>query len=68
LEDPLTPPHVLRVSAADKLHNARSILADHRAVGNRLWSRFNEGADAQLSYYTRLANILTRRLPGPLTD
>jgi (p)ppGpp synthase/HD superfamily hydrolase len=68
LEDPQTPPHVLRVSAADKLHNARSILADYRAVGDQLWSRFNQGADAQLWYYTRLVAILSRRLPGPLTD
>lgn len=31
------------VSAADKLHNARSVLADLRVLGDRLWSRFNGG-------------------------
>jgi GTP pyrophosphokinase len=31
---------VLRVSVADKVHNARAILQDYRAVGEELWSRF----------------------------
>lgn len=68
LEDPATPVEVLRVSAADKLHNARSILADLRSVGDATWDRFNEGVDGQLWYYGRLTEILGRRLPGRLTD
>lgn len=28
------------VSVADKLHNARAILRDHRSIGESLWSRF----------------------------
>ena len=32
---------VLRVSLADKLHNARSILVDLRADGEDVWKRFN---------------------------
>jgi (p)ppGpp synthase/HD superfamily hydrolase len=35
------PESVRLVSAADKLHNARSILADLRSVGDELWQRFN---------------------------
>ena len=31
----------LRVSLADKLHNARAILRDHRAMGEAIWGRFN---------------------------
>jgi GTP pyrophosphokinase len=31
------------VSAADKLHNARSILADLRSLGEELWDRFTGG-------------------------
>jgi (p)ppGpp synthase/HD superfamily hydrolase len=31
------PPAVLRVSAADKLYNARAIVADYRALGEGLW-------------------------------
>ncbi len=37
------PDPVRLVSAADKLHNARSILADLRAVGDELWDRFTGG-------------------------
>src|SRR5436305_7390897 len=34
------PPSVRLVSGADKLHNARSILADYRVSGDALWQRF----------------------------
>jgi (p)ppGpp synthase/HD superfamily hydrolase len=37
------PESVRLVSAADKLHNARSILADLRSSGDELWQRFNGG-------------------------
>ena len=52
------------VSAADKLHNARAILADHRVVGDELWKRFNPdaGRPGTLWYYRRLAEILTVEL------
>lgn len=36
------PVDVLRVSAADKLHNLRAMTADFRSVGPELWERFNE--------------------------
>ena len=36
---------VLLVSAADKLHNARVILADLREHGDELWKRFNVSED-----------------------
>lgn len=36
------PIDVLRVSAADKLQNLRSMIADHRAQGSALWERFNQ--------------------------
>jgi (p)ppGpp synthase/HD superfamily hydrolase len=62
------PPDVLRVSAADKLHNARAILTDYRRHGDALWKRFNaEGAD-QLWYYRSLVNTFRQMRPGPLTD
>jgi (p)ppGpp synthase/HD superfamily hydrolase len=67
LDDPTTPTGVLRVSAADKLHNARSMLADYREVGDELWARFNAGVDDQLWNYGCLADIFGRRFPGPLT-
>ena len=42
------PGSVRLVSAADKLHNARSILADLRALGDALWGRFTGGKDGTL--------------------
>jgi GTP pyrophosphokinase len=45
---------VLLVSAADKLHNARSMVADHRRVGAALWSRFNATRAETLGNYRAL--------------
>lgn len=58
------PPDVALVSAADKLHNARAILADYRAIGDDLWKRFNDdaGRPGSLWYYSRLSETLTERL------
>jgi len=55
----------LRVSNADKLHNARAILADYKRIGDRLWERFStkSGAD-QLWYYGELASIFRQRRPS----
>jgi hypothetical protein len=64
----LAAPDVLLVSAADKLHNARSILADLREHGEELWARFNRGAQQQLWYYGALRDMFARRLPGRLAD
>ena len=36
-------PEVCLVTCADKLHNARSILAEHRVIGDQVWKRFREG-------------------------
>ena len=61
-------PDVLLVSAADKLHNARSILSDLREHGDEVWARFNRGAPEQLWYYGSLRDVFLRRLPGRLSD
>lgn len=44
------------VSAADKLHNARSILRDLRAEGEAAWRRFSAGKEDQLWYYRALVD------------
>ncbi|HEY7703290.1 MAG TPA: HD domain-containing protein [Acidimicrobiia bacterium] len=44
------------VANADKLHNARSILADYRRLGEGLWTRFNPESN-QLWYYRTLADL-----------
>jgi (p)ppGpp synthase/HD superfamily hydrolase len=45
------------VSAADKLANARSVLADLRVLGDELWSRFKGGKDGTLWYYRSLVSV-----------
>ena len=51
----ITDGAVLRLSFADKVHNARSIVRLYRAEGLALWERFtNTTAGDQLSYYREL--------------
>jgi hypothetical protein len=67
LNDPRTSEGALRVSAADKVHNARCILADYRAIGDELWTRFNPDAqsgETQLWYYEHLIEAFEARRPN----
>ena len=54
---------ILRVSLADKLHNARSIAIDRITVGEEVWDRFNGKKAGSLWYYEELAGIYAQRLP-----
>lgn len=54
-------PAALRVSLADKLHNARSILTDYRTHGDAVWARFKQGQGiATRIYYRELALAFER--------
>lgn len=68
LLDPSCPDAALLVAAADKLHNARSLLRDHRQLGDALWDRFNGGRDDQEWYYRSLVDAFRRRRPGFLAN
>lgn len=57
------PAAVLRVSLADKLHNARSILVDFGELGEHVWERFNAGRAEQAWYYGRLLAVFEGRTP-----
>jgi GTP pyrophosphokinase len=61
------PPEVVRVSLADKVHNARSVLFDYRLMGEDLWARFNPDAD-QAWYYRSLVDVFRRVSRSPLVD
>ena len=72
---PEKSPAALRVSLADKLHNARSILLDYRTHGDALWSRFRQGQGiATRIYYRELAAAFERergrlgQQAGPYAD
>jgi (p)ppGpp synthase/HD superfamily hydrolase len=54
-------PEIWRVSLADKLHNARSILADLRTNGPSTWDRFRGGKDGTLWYYHTLLDVFLQR-------
>ena len=54
------------VSAADKLNNVRSILADYREVGESIWVRFNGGREGTLWYYRSLLEEFLQREPNRL--
>lgn len=54
-------PAALRVSLADKIHNARSILTDYRTLGDAIWARFGQGLGlATRVYYRELAVAFER--------
>ena len=55
-------PDIRATSCADKLHNARSMAADYREIGESLWDRFNAGRDDQEWYYRGLVAGLCGRL------
>jgi GTP pyrophosphokinase len=59
------PPAVLLVSASDKLHNARSILADYRQVGEALWDRFTGSRAGTLWYYRALVTAYRQTAAPP---
>ena len=61
-----TPASVRLVSAADKLHNARSVLSDYRAVGEDLWSRFTGGREGTLWYYRAVVDTLAAEHDDPI--
>ncbi|HSY62979.1 MAG TPA: HD domain-containing protein [Terriglobales bacterium] len=56
------------VSAADKLHNARSILADYREIGESVWRRFQGKHDGTLCYYRSLVDEFRKRDTNPLIN
>ena len=61
---------VLRVSLADKVHNARAILRDLRKpdIGEQIWGRFSQPKDRTLWYYRSLADAFRKLRPGQLSN
>jgi (p)ppGpp synthase/HD superfamily hydrolase len=62
------PASVRLVSAADKLHNARCILADYREEGEKVWQRFNAPRDKILWYYRSLVEVYREAGSSPLVE
>ena len=62
------PASVRLVCAADKLHNARSILSDYRNLGEGLWQQFKGRKEGTLWYYRALVDALDSSGRTPLVD
>jgi (p)ppGpp synthase/HD superfamily hydrolase len=56
------------VSAADKLHNSRSILHDYYIVGESVWNRFQGGKEGSLWYYRSLVKAFCQVEVTPLIE
>jgi (p)ppGpp synthase/HD superfamily hydrolase len=54
------------VSSADKLHNVRTILADHRIEGDSVWERFSGRREGTLWYYRAVLDTLLDGHPNRL--
>jgi (p)ppGpp synthase/HD superfamily hydrolase len=58
----------LRVSAADKVHNAYAILRDLRNIGERVFERFQAAPDDVVAYYESLVRAYRESGGGLLVD
>lgn len=56
------------ISAADKLYNARSILADYRHIGPEVWKRFKRGANQQMGYFRELLGVFKAGPPNRIVE
>jgi GTP pyrophosphokinase len=65
---PAASAEVRLVSAADKLHNARAVLADYRVGGEAVWERFNGGREGTLWYYRALVTAFRATETTPLVE
>ncbi len=65
---PTASASVRLVSAADKLHNAQSILKDYRLLGEDLWQRFHGGKEGTLWYYRALVDAFRANGSSPIVD
>lgn len=61
-------PEVRRVSLADKVHNARTIVATLYDLGETTWRRFNGGKDGTLWYYRTLVSVFRETGSSYMTE
>src|SRR5688500_12151674 len=58
---------VCLISAADKLHNVRSIIRDYHQHQDEIWLRYQGRREGTLWYYETVAHTLDRRYHSQLT-
>ena len=52
----------LLISAADKIHNLRSMVTAHDRLGDEMWNVFNAGPEEKLWFYGAIADTVAERL------
>jgi (p)ppGpp synthase/HD superfamily hydrolase len=62
------PLQIQLISAADKLYNVRTIVADYRESGARVWERFKRGRDQQIWYYRELLRVFRSQPTNRIVD
>lgn len=62
------PVDVQLISAADKLYNARAMVADYREIGAEVWKRFKRGRELQLRYFRQVLDVLEQSLKSRIVD
>ncbi|HTO99930.1 MAG TPA: HD domain-containing protein [Anaerolineales bacterium] len=64
-----TDPSLLRVTVADKIDNLRSLLADYKRSGDKIWGQFHAGKTEQAWYYRSCLEAYTAAgFKGPLLE
>ena len=64
----IAAPEAKAVSIADKIHNLRSILVAHGAMGTVVWGGFTRGRQQQLELATQLLDAYRSSWQHPLVD
>lgn len=62
------PDDVLLISAADKLYNAKAILADFKEIGDKVFARFKRGPKEQLWYFDELLKVFGAHPSNRIVD
>jgi (p)ppGpp synthase/HD superfamily hydrolase len=63
------PYPLCRVALADKLHNTRSVVLDHRRCGDEVWERFNAPREDQIRHHRALVEAFREaKAPEYLVD
>lgn len=61
-------PEIKLISAADKLHNASSIVRDRKRIGDAIFERFTPTREQTLWYYRSVVDALGHGWDHPLLD
>jgi (p)ppGpp synthase/HD superfamily hydrolase len=61
------PQESLLISAADSLHNLRSLLETHRLHGDTFWKSFGASLDKKMILYGKIVSLMEKCLYSPLS-